>query len=184
MAPDHPPRSPSPNPPTVATEAIFAAQPPIFILPTHLTLEQLHETESGLVDHGGRLTYNIFEAGLILGRIGQKKRAALELRSRGIWTEDIAEPLLKRPGKGREPPHKRRKTERPGPVGVEVVDLSTESEDEEDGVRSRHDPSRHLVQTVIKHPPDTVTVLKLEWLDESIAAGKALPPDPDRKSVV
>lgn len=178
MVADHFPGSPSANPPTAATEAIFVAQPPIFILPTHLTLEQLHETESRLADHGGRLTYDIFEAGLILGRIGQKKRAALELRSRGIWTEDIAEPFLNQPGEDREPPHKRRKTERPGPVGVEAVDLSTESESEEDGVRSRHDPSRHLVQTVIKHPPDTVTVLKLEWLDQSIAAGKALLPVP------
>lgn len=176
MVPAHLPGSSSPNDPASETEAIFSAQPPIFILPTHLTLEKLHEAESQLMDHGGKLTYDISEAGLILGKIGQKKRAALELRSRGIWTEDIPGPLLKRAGKDKGLPVKRRKTEQTEQAGIEIVDLSTESEDEEDGVRSQHDPSRHLAQT-IKHPTSTVTILKLDWLGRSITAGKPLPLD-------
>lgn len=171
----------SPNEPATQTqqETIFSEQPPIFILPTHLTLDKLHEAEDRLVEHGGRLTYDISEAGLILGRIGQKKRVGLELRSRGIWTEEVSEvPKLKtnRLKTGGQPPVKRRKTEKSdhaANAGTELGDLSIESECEEGGVRSRHDPSRHMLPKT-KDPADTVTVLKLEWLDRSIAAGEAL----------
>lgn len=173
MVPDHPPGSLSPGDGT-SPGAVFAQQPPIFILPTHMTLEKLHEAESRLIDFGGNLTYDISEAGLILGKTGHKKRAALELRARGLWTEEYAEPSLNQSDRTKEPPAKRRKTEQVHHAGIEVIDLSTESESEEDGVRSRHDPSRHLVQTM-EYPPDTVTVLKLDWLDRSITAGKVLP---------
>lgn len=170
------PGSPSPGE-EKCPGAIFSQQPPIFILPTHLTLEKLHETEGRLMEYGGNLTYDISEAGLILGKTGQKKRVALELRSRGVWTEEYAEPSVAQAGNNKEPPAKRRKTEHIDRAGVEIVDLSTESESEEDGVRSQHDSSRHLVKTM-EHRPDMVTVLKLDWLDQSITAGKALPIEP------
>lgn len=176
MVPNHPPGSPSPGD-GACPAAIFAQKPPIFILPTHMTLEKLHETESRLIEFGGNLTYDMSEAGLVLGEIGQKKRAALELRSRGLWTEEYAEPSSNQSDRNKEPPAKRRKTAQVHHAGIEIADLSTESESEEDGVRSRHDPSRHLVQTM-EYPPQTVTVLKLDWLDRSIAAGKALPAEP------
>ncbi|KAJ5179272.1 hypothetical protein N7492_002482 [Penicillium capsulatum] len=161
--------------PDAQSESIFSDQPSVFILPTHLTLEILHQAEDALVQHGGKLTYDIAEASLVLGKIGQKKRAALELRSRGIWTEEF-------PGSKEEnrklgnPPAKRRKTTQPDSAlkaAAEVVDLGTESEDEQDGVKSCHDPSRHVVSTS-SIDSSTVTVLKLEWLDHSIKAGKAL----------
>jgi DNA polymerase IV len=148
-----------------------------------LTLDKLHETENRLVEHGGKLTYDIAEAGLVLGKIGQKKRAALELRSRGVWTEESPLPsqLTQAISSGdKEPPIKRRKVEPSNtPVTAEagpgIVDLSTESESEEDGARKRHDLSQNLVQT--QDPPGTVTVLKLEWLERSIIAEKALSHD-------
>lgn len=176
MVPDQLPESQSPGNKKYPG-AIFAQQPPIFILPIHLTLEKLHDTESRLVEYGGNLTYDISEAVLVLGKTSQKKRAALELRSRGVWTEEYTGSLLNQPERNNEPPAKRRKTEQTHQPTTEGVDFSTESESEEDGVRSAHDPSRHLVQT-IEHPPDTVTVLKLDWLDQSITAGEALPPGP------
>ncbi|KAJ5151196.1 uncharacterized protein N7482_010448 [Penicillium canariense] len=176
--------SSSPHEPAeeTAEETILSGQPVIFVLPTHLALEKLHDTENRLVQYGGKLTYDIAEASVILGNIGQKKRAALELRSRGIWTEEIPITLTS-PSKvsrsDQEPPVKRRKIcvgDSASNTRVEPVDLSTESESEEDGVRSRHDTGQHLVQPT-KEPTDTVTLLKLEWLDNSITAGKALPWD-------
>lgn len=178
MASDQLSRSPSHRQPE-ETPKLFSAQPPIFILPTHLTLEKLLEIESRLIEHGGKLTYDISEAGLFLGKIGQKKRAALELRSRGIWTEEVSESSIvvtKGEENTAEPSLKRRKTKQTTSPGIEIVDLSTESESEEDGVKSQHDPSRHLVRAT-ENPGNIVTVLKLEWLDHSILAGKALSPD-------
>lgn len=176
--------SSSPHEPAeeITEETIFSGQPAIFILPTHLPMDKLHETENKLVRYGGILTYDITEATIILGKIGQKKRATLELRSRGVWTEEIPIALespstISQPDQ--QPSSKRRKTstsKSAANAGIELVDLSTESESEEDGVRSRHDPGKHIVQPT-KEPENTVTLLKFEWLDHSIAAGRALPWD-------
>ena len=174
----------SPSEPTESGHGIFSSQPSIFILPTHLSLDKLHEKESRLVEHGGSITYDITEAGLILGQIGQKKRAVLELRSRGIWTEEsLSTPVSTQAISlgDKEPPVKRRKVEHDHTTahdgaGPEIVDLSTEPESEEDGMRSRHDPSQHLVR--VQDPPGTITLLKLEWLDRSIIAEKVLSYDP------
>ncbi|OOF92463.1 hypothetical protein ASPCADRAFT_517854 [Aspergillus carbonarius ITEM 5010] len=171
----------------------FSSCPPVFVLPTHLSLESLHEIEESLIKRDARLTYDISEAKLVLGKIGQDKRAALELRSRGIWTEPISKP---------EPPRKRRRVDArvSKPAGqTDIVDLSTETEDEEDGMRSRHDPSRHLNRpppfspsaefttinpsdaSSVSSPveqPDTICVVKLDWLDQCLIAQEILPIDP------
>lgn len=68
----------------------LSACPPVFVLSTHLSLAELHDVEERLLSRGARLTYDIAEAGLVLGKVGQKKRAALELRARGVWTEESA----------------------------------------------------------------------------------------------
>ncbi|CAG8389735.1 unnamed protein product [Penicillium salamii] len=160
---------------------IFSSQPPIFVLPTHLSLEALDEVEGQLLECGGNLTYDIAEARLVLGKVSRAKRAALELRSRGIWTEEYAPPPASAPRThtSTTQPTKRRRTTLSTEiknVPTEVIDLSTESESEEDGVRSCHDPSKHLVK---ENPPDDlITVLKLEWLEESIRAGRSLPTTP------
>ncbi|KAJ5605550.1 hypothetical protein N7510_008331 [Penicillium lagena] len=178
----------SSSPPEASTEIdqldIFSSIPPVFILPTHLSLDGLHDVESRLVSHGGNITYDIAEAGLILGRIGQKKRAALELRSRGIWTEDISESLPADDAslKDSQPPLKRRRTEhydRAGDAESDLVDLSTESESgsEKERVQNRNRPLRHLLPTA-NDQKSSVNVIKLEWLDSSIKAGKPLPKEP------
>jgi DNA polymerase IV len=162
--------------------SIFSSQPPIFILPTHLSLEELDETEGRLMDHGGKLTYDIAEAGLILGNIERPKRAALELRSRGIWTEEaIPDSTLKRTAGSMEPPVKRRRTDRhDGTKGVpiEIIDLDAEPESEKNELASQVGSPRHLAP-VQKAEPDknSVTVLKLEWLEASISSGECVSQD-------
>ena len=66
--------------------------PPILILPTHLTLLELHDAEEALIGFGATLTYDIAEAKLILGKIGTKRRAEFELRCRRLWTEEVQAP--------------------------------------------------------------------------------------------
>ncbi|KAF3480419.1 high-affinity nickel transport protein [Arthroderma uncinatum] len=80
--------------------------PSIFVLPTHISLEELHLIEGFLSRCGAPLTYDITEARLAIGKVSHKKRAALELRSKGLWTEDV---LL--PTEVPEPPLKRRRLE-------------------------------------------------------------------------
>ncbi|KAL4790398.1 hypothetical protein BDV19DRAFT_382323 [Aspergillus venezuelensis] len=171
----------------------LSSLPPIFILPTHLTLEALHEAEETLIEHGARLTYDVGEAGLILGKVGQKKRAALELRSRGIWTEEVTF-LEKEKDKGQpasaEPPAKRRRVDGDA---VEDVYLSTEDESEVDGVRGEEPTARLERPGAAKKKRDApsikeilgpaeegvVRVVRLQWLDKSVDARTILPVGPD-----
>lgn len=161
------------------------SSPPIFILPTHLTLDELHRIEDILDNRGARLTYDVSEARLVIGIVGQKKRASLELRARGVWTEEVSVE-----GDG-EPPVKRRRVgvhKEGSNTGVEQLqdgDVSTESEDEEDGVESRHNPGRHLRKRSVSVPTssaisetDVIKVVKLQWLEKSIQAHELLPIDP------
>ncbi|BCS26329.1 type-X family DNA polymerase [Aspergillus puulaauensis] len=169
--------------------------PPIFVLPTHLTLDALHQAEEILIQHGARLTYDVSEATLILGKVGQKKRAALELRSRGIWTEEVAPTPTPtpEPGSAVEPPVKRRRIgTATNAAAAEEVYLSTEDESEEDGVRGRQPAaqlkhpqlttSERTVPSASQFQKDknkgTIRVVRLEWLTECAEAQEFLAVDP------
>ncbi|OGM48062.1 terminal deoxynucleotidyl transferase [Aspergillus bombycis] len=172
----------------------FSSCPAIFVLPTHLSLESLHQIEESLVSRDASLTYDASEARLILGKIGQKKRASLELRSRGVWTEDLDLSTSR-------PPAKKAGIHEPTPRPVEivaevdVVDLSTETESEEDGVRSKHGTDKHLKRprprsvstdrsSVTSAQPssdkqaDILRVVRLEWLDRCLESKELVPLDP------
>ena len=87
--------------------------PSTFVLPTHLSETELHETEDALIAHGASLTYNIREANLILGNISKARRARFELKCHGVLTQDseenpIASNLLNASAVN-TPPNKRRR---------------------------------------------------------------------------
>lgn len=144
-------------------ELDFASLPPIFIIPANLQAEDLHEAEDAIYEHAGQLSYQPKEARIFLGRVGQKKRAAFELRSRGVWTEEVA--LVK------EHVRKKRKLNS-SDVKVSVSGSETESES---GADSSKAPSS---TTLLSSLDDHVIVLKLEWLYMSISAGHFLPFQP------
>lgn len=175
--------------------------PPIFVLPTSLELDRLHGAEETLTSCNAPLTYNIAEASVVLGKVSHGKRAAFELRRSGLWTEEDAEEIgTAEASHEGQPLRKRQHGEDGAPqstssgspaVEASVIDLSTESEDEEGS--PHHRPRKHL--KVAKHrgagpskSPDSVTspsgrtgkvrVVKLEWLDESVKEGQILPFEP------
>ncbi|KAJ5263916.1 hypothetical protein N7478_011521 [Penicillium angulare] len=172
--------SPELNSSETIQKSVFSAHPTIFILPTHVSLDELHEVEFRLFEHGGNLTYDIAEAGLILGKIGRKKRAALELRSRGLFTEEIPDLNTSLPsisGIDQQPPLKRQKTQDSEVVvkaSTQVVDLCTDSEVEEYSEKGLNDSSQSP-EFIAKNEGQVVTVLKLDWLEQSIEKGEPLP---------
>ncbi|KAI1956584.1 hypothetical protein LOZ58_006303 [Ophidiomyces ophidiicola] len=161
--------------------------PSTFILPIHLTLSELHRFEETVVRCGAPLTYDIAEAHLILGKVSHKKRAALELRTRALWTDDICDnadsSLL--------PPNKKPRLENPSVVDGEHAEaIHDQAIAEPKGVASPGEspgdkPTLQAVQEVLTpqhiYPSlsslrdDDVRVIKLDWLHESLAAGHALP---------
>jgi DNA polymerase IV len=173
--------------------------PPIFVLPTHLSLDALHQAEETLIGLGAHLTYDVSEATLVLGRVGQKKRAALELRSRGVWTDEEEEPDLGPPSTP-EPETgsalKKRRLDKNGASAKlrleEEVSLNTEDESGEDGVR---EPAARLKRPQMSVPvpesqSSTVSALKeyaqegsvrvarLDWLAQCVETHSILPIDP------
>ena len=96
--------------PEAEAEPDLSAIPPIFVFPTRLSIDELHETEDMLLDRRAPLTYDAKEARLFLGRVGTKRRAELELRSRGVWTEEVISDGGGRDGEGEgEGPSPRKK---------------------------------------------------------------------------
>jgi DNA polymerase IV len=190
--------------PTAPSASLFEGCPPIFVLPTHLSLDELHEVEDSLVTRGAPLTYDVSEARIVLGTIGQRKRAALELRSRGVWTEEIIPPTaatkaVTTTALDQQPPLKRRRVDKTAEQvsSPSIVNLSTESEEEDAGAggakkhlrRPSLSPDTSLTDgmtdrmaTTDSEPeemvPDTqIKVVKLEWLTQSLKEGKLLPLD-------
>ena len=146
--------------------------PPIFILPTHLQTEELREAEDLVFQLEGNLTYDAKDARLFLGKVGQKKRAAFDLRARDVWTEDAPLPggmAVGQPGPGssNEPARKRRRI---SPVHETKRSLrrsnSMDLDNDDTGEQSGSDwPDL----------TDYVIVLKLSWLDECVKQNKLVP---------
>ncbi|WEW57822.1 DNA-directed DNA polymerase [Emydomyces testavorans] len=164
--------------------------PSIFVLPTHLTLEELHRVEEILTNCGAAVTYDISEARLVLGKLSQKKRAALELRARGLWTEETWESVVT----PESSPVKKRRLDSSADNGEtagkpQVIDLDLEPEfGEEDGAGNLLKIHKKGLNSSVAKTPlvprslplspahgDDIRVIKLEWLLESMKVGHSLP---------
>ncbi|KAK2750457.1 hypothetical protein FQN55_002056 [Onygenales sp. PD_40] len=167
--------------------------PSIFVLPTHLDLDDLHDVEEALERCSAPLTYDITEAHLVLGKVSQKSRAAFELRSRGIWTEEetsttsVTNAMMGSIG----PPSKRRRVEGAKadiqPVKEPaVIDLSLESEDDNSVTSETQDLRKRVLKppkvtaSDLTNPTDDngIIVINLSWLEESLKSGHAVPLGP------
>ena len=62
---------------------------PVYVLPTHMTADDLHSTEDQLIEHGASLTYDAHEARLFLSAATSKKRVEYDLRTRKLWIKEI-----------------------------------------------------------------------------------------------
>lgn len=141
----------------------FAGFPPIYILPSHLTDDEIHEAEESLLHHQGPLTYNVGEARIFLGKISQRKRAAFDLRGRGLWTEDAQQ-------ERDQPPRKRNKLSSGSP--------NLKSAHSSGGSSRDSSPDKELLISnnfPLQIPTDRVIVLHLSWLRCSILAERLLP---------
>ncbi|KAK7556795.1 hypothetical protein IWX49DRAFT_11967 [Phyllosticta citricarpa] len=165
----------------------LSSLPPIFVLPTHLTVDDLHELEDKLAKHGARMTYDIREAKIVIGKVGTKRRAQLELRSRKLFTREATpannESSILDP-EPRGPPQKRRKIEDHSNRG----DSSTEDEAEAPPTRpsrsagsGRSSPSALVPSSAGNgasaelFDSNRIKVIKMDWIDNSSRTGKLLP---------
>ncbi|KAF5670189.1 DNA polymerase IV [Fusarium denticulatum] len=121
--------------------------PRIFLLPTHLKPEELHELE----DRIPTLTYDINEAEIVLGKISQQRRAEFELRRARFEFASVKEA----------------QTESHQVDFPAVVDDSG----------GRPDPKRRRVKEQTEVGTDIVKVVRLSWLLDSWEKEELLPVD-------
>ncbi|KIV80219.1 hypothetical protein PV11_07735 [Exophiala sideris] len=152
--------------------------PPIFVLQSHLQSDQLHQTEDLIFRLGGSLTYDATEARVFLGKVGQKKRAAFDLRAKGVWTEESELPEIKSNDETEdgEPPRKKAR--------LEGSDRDVKSEQRRESSSSSTTLSEASVsdsqQPDVSWPDLTnhVLVLKLGWLESCIKEDHLVPYKP------
>lgn len=175
--------------------------PPVFLLSAHLESDRRHELEEALVFYGAPLTYDIEEARIVVGNVGTKRRAEMELRILRLWTEEVSigkdAPKHELENKGNESrgPSKRAKldTNASSPKSEVIVLDASSTESEPD--MERHRTSHHLksktspkvgeseilqqrqfqLPRTSKQNTGAVFVVKLAWLEKSIEQNKALP---------
>lgn len=70
-----------------ASAVDLSSLPPVYVLATHLSINEQHEVEDALSAGGAPLTYDIKEATIVLGNISKTKRAKSELQWKGVHTE-------------------------------------------------------------------------------------------------
>ena len=136
--------------------------PVIFLLPTNLGVDELHELEEKIPT----LTYDINEAEVVLGKVYRKERALFELRKLKLTTEEISAEEADEPP---SPAPKRRRFQTPGSVITEDSDTASDGE--------FHPLLSQSTQSTLKAYPTIVKVVKLAWFTESLKAGMVLPID-------
>lgn len=164
--------------------------PPVMVLSAHLTLSELHKIENRLLASQATLTYSTTEARIFLGKVEQKRRALLELRSRGISTEELHETtdaeLSDLVAVNEEPSRKKRKltksTTRYTDAGAVGDDSTTES-DADDLDMMEEVGQADMIENKTKFEADAreadegdrITLVSVRWLNDSFDIGEALP---------
>jgi len=158
--------------------------PPIYLLKNNFEkkLPDLFKLE----DQIGVVT-NIREADLVLGDVTYKKRAQLELRGLGIYTEEVPEDekfghTKKDKSRKCSPAKKRRKVER-NSAGKDVINLDSDTASETDTESKGKSKASSATATqsipvtldLLKKDKDIIKVLKLGWYYDSVKAGRLLP---------
>ncbi len=178
--------------------------PPVYVLATHLSINEQHEAEDLLSRCGAPLTYDIKEANFVLGNICRARRAKSELQWKGVRVEDFEEKAKSRVAQSIDttPAKKKRRLANGLKAGSQrAIDLtsanSSTASETEDGDEANAKPMSQLslsrvssLSTVGSSNESTteqaspfrlqeywagkMTVVALEWLSDSLKAEKAV----------
>ncbi|RSL92003.1 hypothetical protein CEP52_014082 [Fusarium oligoseptatum] len=125
--------------------------PRIFLLSTHLNVNELHELEN----RTPTLTYDINEAQVVVGNISRAERAKFELRKAKLETVPIENPQIR--------DNKSQQT---------YTTTGTQERDPEDAPSPKR---RRVAEPPTPDDVDIIKVVKLAWLKDSFEHGTVLP---------
>ncbi|KAF2751152.1 Nucleotidyltransferase [Sporormia fimetaria CBS 119925] len=185
---------------TVPKPPDLSSIPPIVVVSAHFQNDEKQELERKLRRHGAPLTEDVSKAKVFIGKVGTKRRAEFELRSRKFTVEEVVEgAVIRSPPRDDGPPSKRRKVEgslaKPIVVDEEgsVTEEEPETEEKNDSetedelpsaIEDARSPSPDTAETVAalaravfgsEDGNDTIWFIKTDWLDRCISIGHILP---------
>lgn len=125
--------------------------PRIFLLPTHLGVEELHKLEN----QTPTLTYDINEAEVVVGNISQEGRAKFELRKAKLETVPLERPQIR------------------GTKSQQTYATTNTHERDAEGAPSPK--RRRVAEPPTPDDADIIKVVRLAWLTDSFEHGTVLP---------
>lgn len=172
----------------MASNLDLSTLPPIFVSHTHFTDAELHGLEDDLVFAKAELTYDVNEAKVILSKVEKKRRIQLDLRSKGLWTEEmgtstgtsVSQPIAKRPKLDHDASSAKEKSDI-----IVIDDPSTASEGErEKSYPTKSKAGKKKPAVPVRTPSPTelqddgiIKVIEAKWFEQSKKEGKPLPFD-------
>jgi DNA polymerase IV len=168
----------------------FSSIPPIAVLSAHFKDDEEDRVKATLRRHGAPFTSDISRAKVFIGKVGTKRRAEFELRSRKIKVEAVDKP--KRPASpatSEKHSSKRRKLFESSTKPIIVEDDGSTTEEEVNGSETEDEGSPSKIGTPVTSPvepedivvvapavfdvdsgDDVVWVVRVDWLDACLAA--------------
>jgi DNA polymerase IV len=174
---------------TISAQALDLSKlPPIALFTAHLKDEEVKLLKETLRQYDAPLTTDVSRAKVFIGKVGTKRRAEFELRSRNLVVQEIVTP--KRPASpvnAHHPSSKRRRVGRTsGRLSADEEDATTEDEPGNDSENEKHSiqlsspsGSEHGSQAALlfetSSSDDIIWVIKFDWVEACVTAGHLLP---------
>jgi DNA polymerase IV len=168
--------------------------PPIAVLSAHLKDDEVRVLKETLRQYDAPIANDVSKAKVFVGKVGTKRRAEFELRSRKFTIADL--PLMKRSASAAEGTHrsqKRRRFSEPNGTttipdegdsttedeGAQVAETDDEAPSQKQRIPSRPpSPGTHgFTASIFEHDPteDIIWVIKVDWLEACVTAGHLVP---------
>ncbi|KAF1962002.1 terminal deoxynucleotidyl transferas-like protein [Byssothecium circinans] len=177
----------SPEPDPMVPGLDFSSIPPISVISTHFKDDEEDKVRATLRRHNATIAADVSKTKVFIGRVGTKKRADFELRSRKFKVREVTEPKRAPPQQTEGPPRKRLKLSASSakPIVLRDDGSTTEeegsngSETEDEGAIKGATPATSPIEPEEATPPtfddssedDLVWVVRVDWLDACLAAG-------------
>ncbi|ORY15142.1 hypothetical protein BCR34DRAFT_478398 [Clohesyomyces aquaticus] len=172
-------------------QPIFSAMPPVLLWSAHLTNKEVCDIEETLRRCDAPLTTDISNAKVFIGKVGTKRRAEFELRSRKLQVEEFDEAKHQIFTREIGPPVKRRRVtrKRREPIRIDKeFDTEVETKDEPDETKdAKNTPPSSPPPALEEESPaslplfedstadDLVWVIRLDWVSDCVIAGRLVP---------
>lgn len=171
-----------------ASRLDFSHLPSIYVLPAHLSEDELHEAEHALVTCGALLTHEIKDSRIVLGNISKERRARFELRSAQVRTESLERttPLeipSEAPVTKRSKLNNWRRSSEWKPVTFAAdeatrLELYLSAEDEAGSQKTAANQEPNLLRLKEQDFDSRIKVVKLEWLHDCLTKHSLQPFEP------